>query len=110
MSLTLTQSLKSSKLASLDLSFCPLVEDNEIWSACKNNPNLKSLKLTNCTQLTNNGVRAALHMLKRLENLDVEVIKNDGTGFFVDQITTLMMTSASINFRNMKKQAFNLIL
>ncbi len=75
----------------------------DIWNLCKNNPNIRTLKLTYCTQLTNNGVRAALHMLNKLEYLDLEGIKDEGTGFFVDQLMFAPNTSLSINFKLLKK-------
>ena len=80
----------------------------DLWLLCKNNPHLASLKLTYCVQLTNNGVRAALNMLNRLESLDIEGIKNSGTGFFLDNSSPNTELFSSINFKSLKRWAHRL--
>jgi len=62
---------------------------------------IKSLKLAYCKQITNVGVRAALHMLNKLESLDLEGIGSTGTSFFAD--TTEVTSTSSINFKKLKK-------
>ena len=79
----------------------------DIWHLCKNNPSIKSLKLTYCTQITNAGVRSALHMLNKLEVLDLEGIRDGGTSFFMDASKLSFEMSPSINFKNMKKVCFS---
>ncbi len=70
---------------------------------CKNNPCIKSLKLNHCCQITSEGVRNALHMLNKLEILDIEGIKDSGSSFFVDENQTLLDLNSSIKFKFMKK-------
>jgi hypothetical protein len=101
---TLTSIVKSYDLTHVDLSYCSQITDEELWSLCKNNPYIKTLKLTYCNQISNSGVRDSLHMLIKLECLDIEGIKNGGTGFFVDDSQqNLNVKKSSINLKAMKR-------
>lgn len=53
--------------------------------------------------LTSDGVRLALHMLNKLECLDIESIKDGGTGFFIEPISQNVVPFSSINFKSLKK-------
>ena len=97
----MNESIKSTKLKSVDLSLCSAITDTNIWTLCKNNPYIKKLKLTHCTQITNEGVRAALHMLNEVELLDLEGIKKGDCSFFSEYFN-LNMTS-SINLKHLNK-------
>jgi hypothetical protein len=75
-----------------------------LWCVCKNNPLIKSIKLTRCNQITNEGVRASLHMLKGIESLDIEGIKDSGTGFFMDdKEPNLNIKRTSIIIKHLKR-------
>lgn len=103
---TLAESIRSTKLVNVNLSGCTLVTDQDVWSLCKNNSSIKQLKLTHCQLLTNNGVRAALHMLNQLELLDIEGINDGGCSFFTE-FSNLIPT---IDFRNLIKYLEKIML
>lgn len=103
---TLAESIRSAKLVNVNLSGCTLVTDQDVWSLCKNNSSIKQLKLTHCQLLTNNGVRAALHMLNQLELLDIEGINDGGCSFFTE-FSNLIPT---IDFRNLIKYLEKIML
>ena len=74
--------IRSKNLTKVNLSFCSMITDANLWNLCKNNPCIKQLKLTRCIQLTNDGVQAALHLLCSIEYLDIEGIKEGGCSFY----------------------------
>lgn len=76
--------------------------NKDIWSLCKNTPMIKTLKLAHCKKVTNEGVRAALHMLNKLECLDIQGISCNGIEFFTDSLNAVN-TSSSINFKKMER-------
>ena len=94
-------SFKFNKLKFVNLSNCLLLSDKDVWLLCKNNPFIKHLNLSHCKLLTNEGIRAALHMLESIESLDLEGIKEGGCSFFTDYSDLNMISS--INFRDIKK-------
>lgn len=100
---TLAESIRSPKLFNVNLSGCSLITDQDIWCLCKNNSSIKQLKLTHCQLLTNNGVRAALHMLNQLEFLDIEGINEGGCSFFIE-FSNLIPT---IDFKNLIKYSYS---
>ena len=75
----------------------------DLWQLCKNNSSIKILRLAYCSQITNNGVRSALHMLNMIEHLDLEGIKDSGCEFFAEPYTQLPNMSSSVNLKNLKK-------